>query len=118
VSKSPYPRDNPVLSRERRFEYARAWFLYVAGTGFICLGLWWLLYNAPGAVLTSEDVLIRSGIVAFGLIGRGTGQMRLSRLKGLTKAHRMRLIDFALWLPWYLRQPHSDEPTTAVIPPP
>lgn len=118
MSRSPYPRDNPVLARERRLESARAWFLYVTGTAFVVFGVVYFFMSPSRTSYNVRDFLTGLFFVALGIAAKASGQIRLSRLKGLTKAHRMRLTDFALWLPWYLRQPERPTERSFEDPPP
>ncbi|MEX2243414.1 MAG: hypothetical protein WD716_06150 [Fimbriimonadaceae bacterium] len=118
MSKSPYPRHDDTQTSERKYQVVRSWFLYVTGTAFVVFGVAFFFMSPSQTSYNVPDFLTGLFFVALGIAARASGQARLSQLKGLSKADRTKLLDVALWLPWYLRQPHRPTQQSFEDPPP
>ena len=116
MSKSPYPRDNPNATEERKLEAVNGWFLYFSGSALAVLIVTHFFMSAF-AQFDWPEFLTGLFFVALGIAARASGQARLSQLKGLTKADRG-IFGYVLWLPWYLRQPQRPTERSFEDPPP
>jgi hypothetical protein len=101
--RSPYPRYSPEPARRRKLRFVRAWLLYVAGVGFMVLGISVIALRPTATYLNWQDVLIGSSITAFGMVVRAAAQIDLMRLKGIVASSPNAEEDWLGWLPWYLR---------------
>ena len=101
---SPYPRRALHVAQQRRRKFLRAWSLYVAGAGFIALGLTWFAMKPSVNYYNLQDFLMGLVWAGFGIVVRRAAHLDLMRLKGLAEGDKRSIGASVLWLPWYLRQ--------------